>query len=244
MGSVVKIKRSSVKGKAPTTSDLETGEIAVNLRDSKIFSSDGSNIVELGSNTSSSSIGTLTVGNTSPYTFPTSDGENNQILVTDGSGTLTFQDSGGTSALANTDGSTTITVDTFSKTDFRSCQYFTQIVSIDGIQMSQIHLVHTTNTAFLTEFGKITTAAVPNLGTFNTDTQGDNVRLLYTPESTVYQEQTVTAKRVTIMRDQDAPFGADGDLDLDSDTFGTLDLNSANAPNVLDLNSDDVSFGG
>lgn len=235
MGSVVKIKRSSVKGKAPTTSDLETGEIAVNLRDSKIFSSDGSNIVELGSNTSSSSIGTLTVGNTSPYTFPTSDGETNQVLITDGSGTLTFVDSGGDTVIANAQGSSTVTVDTFAKEDFRSCQYFTQIVSIDGIQMSQIHLVHTTNTAFLVEYGKITTAAVPNLGTFNTDTQGDNVRLLYTPESSVYQEQTVSAKRVTIIRDQDAPFGADGDLDLDSDTFGTLDLQTANAPNVLDM---------
>jgi hypothetical protein len=103
--------------------------------------------------------------------------------------------------------------------------------------MSQLHLVHTTNTAFLVEFGKITTAAVPNLGSFNADTQGDNVRLLYTPESSVYQEQTVTAKRVTIMSDQDAVFGADGDLDLDSDTFGTLDLQTANAPNVLDMGS-------
>lgn len=237
MGSVVKIKRSTVQGKAPTTSDLQTGEIAVNLRDSKIFSSDGSNIIELGSNTSSSTIGTLTVGNTNPYTFPTSDGSTGQVLTTDGSGTLTFADTGGEAALANAQGSSTITVDTFSKTDFRSCQYFTQIVSIDGIQMSQLHLVHTTNTAFLVEFGKITTAAVPNLGSFNADTQGDNVRLLYTPESSVYQEQTVTAKRVTIMNDQDAPFGADGDLDLDSDTFGTLDLQTANAPNVLDMGS-------
>ena len=103
--------------------------------------------------------------------------------------------------------------------------------------MAQLHLVHTTNTAFVTEFGKITTAAQESLGTFDADTTGTNVRLLYTPASGVYQEQTITAKRVTIMRDQDSPFGADGDLDLDSDTFGTLDLQTANAPNVLDMGS-------
>ena len=90
MASVVKIKRSSVQGKAPTTGNLETGELALNLRDQKLFSSNGSVVFEIGSNTTSSHIGTLTVGNSSPYTFPTSDGSENFVLKTDGSGTLSF----------------------------------------------------------------------------------------------------------------------------------------------------------
>ena len=239
MASVVKIKRSTVQGKAPTTSDLQTGEIAVNLRDGKIFSSDGSQIVELGSNTNISTVGSLTVGNTNPYSFPTSDGARaDQVLVTDGAGTLTFADQGGTEALANVAGPAAVTVDSFNKEDFRSCQYFTQVVSIDGIQMSQLHVVHTSNTAFVAEFGIIrTTVDGRKLGNFNADTVGNNVRLRFTPVSGVYLEQTVSAKRVAIVSDQDAPFGADGDLDLNTDSFGTLDLFTANAPNDLDMGS-------
>lgn len=90
MASVVKIKRSSIQGKAPTTSDITTGEIALNLRDQKLFSSNGSVVFEIGANTTTSHIGTLTVGNSSPYTFPTTDGSQNFVLATDGSGTLSF----------------------------------------------------------------------------------------------------------------------------------------------------------
>jgi hypothetical protein len=96
MASVVKIKRSSVQGKAPTTGNLETGELALNLRDQKLFSSNGSVVFEIGSNTTSSHIGTLTVGNSSPYTFPTSDGANGQVLSTDGLGNLIFVNQSGT----------------------------------------------------------------------------------------------------------------------------------------------------
>ncbi len=40
MASTIKVKRSSVLGKSPTTSDIEAGEIAINTRDSKMFSRD------------------------------------------------------------------------------------------------------------------------------------------------------------------------------------------------------------
>ena len=41
MSSQIKIKRSSVAGKVPTTSDIATGELAVNTTDKKIYSSNG-----------------------------------------------------------------------------------------------------------------------------------------------------------------------------------------------------------
>ena len=91
MASTIKIKRSSVVGKSPTTSDIDVGEIAINTRDSKMFSRDTTlGVFEIGANVSSSTIGTLKVGNSSPYTLPTTDGGANKILRTNGSGTLAF----------------------------------------------------------------------------------------------------------------------------------------------------------
>jgi hypothetical protein len=92
MASIVKIKRSSVQGKAPTTSDLQAGEIALNTRDGKLFSTDGTQVFEVGANIHSLQVGTgsISFGNNA-YTFPTSDGQTNTILTTDGSGNLTFR---------------------------------------------------------------------------------------------------------------------------------------------------------
>ena len=86
MASIVKIKRSSISGKAPNTSQLELGELALNTADGKLYSSSGSNVFEIGANTSVSRIGTLTIGNTSPFTLPNQDGVNGQVLKTDGAG--------------------------------------------------------------------------------------------------------------------------------------------------------------
>lgn len=65
MASVVKIKRSSVAGRSPTISNLDTGELAINLADKKLFSSNGSSIFEIGSNLESLSVGSLHFPNTS-----------------------------------------------------------------------------------------------------------------------------------------------------------------------------------
>ena len=83
MASVIKIKRSSVSGKTPNTSILSTGEIALNITDKRMFTSNGTAILELGTNPSRLSIN-------GQYDFPTIDGGNNQILTTDGNGQLRF----------------------------------------------------------------------------------------------------------------------------------------------------------
>ena len=90
MASVVKIKRSSVQGKKPTTSEITGGELALNTRDGKLFSSDGTTVFEVGANTQSISTGSLTIGNSSPFTLPANDGSALQILQTDGSGTVAW----------------------------------------------------------------------------------------------------------------------------------------------------------
>jgi len=50
MANLIKLKRSAVAGKAPTTSDLELGELALNTYDGKLYTKkdDGTaSIVEL-----------------------------------------------------------------------------------------------------------------------------------------------------------------------------------------------------
>lgn len=63
MASIVKIKRSSVQGKAPTISDIQSGELALNTRDGKLYSSSGTAVFEIGANVTSSFIGSLTTAN-------------------------------------------------------------------------------------------------------------------------------------------------------------------------------------
>lgn len=83
MASTIRIKRSSVAGKTPNTSILSTGEIALNFADKRMFTSNGSSILEVGTNPSILSIN-------GQYSFPTFDGANNQILATNGQGQLSF----------------------------------------------------------------------------------------------------------------------------------------------------------
>ena len=96
MASVVKIKRSAVAGKRPTTSNIETGEIALNLSDGRLYSSDGSTVFEIGANPHSLSVGAgaFSIAN-GAITFPTSDGSTGYFLKTDGAGTLSWDTAAG-----------------------------------------------------------------------------------------------------------------------------------------------------
>jgi hypothetical protein len=101
MASVVKIKRSAVGGKAPTTSDITAGELALNTADGRLYSSKGVSTFEVGANTHSLYVGTggATFGN-GAFSLPTSDGSADQVIKTNGSGVLTWTDqSGGSSSV-------------------------------------------------------------------------------------------------------------------------------------------------
>ena len=56
MSSKIYIKRTSVSGRTPNTSNLSTGELALNMTDGIMYSSNGSNIFEIGANVTSLSI--------------------------------------------------------------------------------------------------------------------------------------------------------------------------------------------
>ena len=56
MAAVVKIKRSSVQDRVPTTSQIEAGELALNTRDGVLYSTDGSSVFQVGANTQNQNI--------------------------------------------------------------------------------------------------------------------------------------------------------------------------------------------
>ena len=88
MATVIQFKRSSTQNSVPAVSDLSLGELAVNTYHGRFYTekNDGSaSVVEVGSNPAS-----LTVNDA--FTFPTSDGSSNQVLKTNGSGTLDWSD--------------------------------------------------------------------------------------------------------------------------------------------------------
>jgi hypothetical protein len=57
---VFKLRRSSVAGKQPNTSTLAIGELALNLTDRKLYSSDGTNVWETGANLTTLAVSTNT----------------------------------------------------------------------------------------------------------------------------------------------------------------------------------------
>ena len=91
MASTIKLKRSSIAGKVPTTSDVATAELALNLKDARLYSANSSAVFEIGANPHSLSVGSgsFSIAN-GAITFPTADGSANQVLTTNGSGQLVF----------------------------------------------------------------------------------------------------------------------------------------------------------
>jgi|LakMenE18May11ns_1017448.scaffolds.fasta_scaffold9956063_3 hypothetical protein len=104
---VFKLRRSSVAGKVPTTTDIAIGELAINLTDRKLYSSDGSNTWEIGANLTSISVSAnSTVNNIiiSGGIFANGGfGNSGQVLTSNGSATYWTSSSGaGTVTQVNT----------------------------------------------------------------------------------------------------------------------------------------------
>jgi|TARA_R110000823_G_scaffold78546_18_gene179099 hypothetical protein len=197
MASIVKIKRSAVQGKAPTTSEIQAGELALNTRDGKLFSSTGTAVFEVGANLHSLSVGSggISIAN-GALTFPTADSTSGYVLSTDGAGTLSFiaQVTGaatvGTNA-AHTSNTKThtaqseVVVDTFLASAYRSAKYVVQVDDTDNankFQTSELLLVHNGSATFMTEYGQVATSTT--IATIDSDISGGSVRLKVLPTST------------------------------------------------------------
>jgi len=109
MSQTIKLKRSSVTGRVPTTGNLDLGEIALNTNDGKVFfkKDDGTESVQTIVTTDSLTTGSIIVSGSTEvtgsssvtgsfslngYSLPEIDGDDGQVIMTDGEGTLVFND--------------------------------------------------------------------------------------------------------------------------------------------------------
>lgn len=117
MANTIKIKRSAVQGKVPTVEDLLLGELALNTYDGKLYTlkNDGTDsVIEIGGTSFSTDISLQDQSSTRYYedsangtnyiairapsslsadvvlTLPTTDGDADQVLGTDGNGNLSW----------------------------------------------------------------------------------------------------------------------------------------------------------
>lgn len=120
-------------------------------------------------------------------TYPTSDGTNGQVLTTNGSGTLTFQDASGLESGTITTTSTSITnLDTFTVSSSRGGKYtITLSDSTSGVyQTTEVHIIHDGSSSSISQFGTVLQGGSNELATFSTDVLSGSVRLRITPAST------------------------------------------------------------
>ena len=92
MATQLQIKRSTVTGRAPNTTNsgnstyIAAGELAINLTDSKLFSSNGTALITVGSNLDSLSVNSIAL--TGRITANSSNGTSGQVLASGGSGNV------------------------------------------------------------------------------------------------------------------------------------------------------------
>lgn len=166
MAAKIQIKRSSVSGNAPNTSNIDTGELALNITDGVLYSSNGTAIFEVGANVS-----TLKVNG---ITYPTTDGSNGQVIATNGSGTLSFvsQTGGGDDAAALETYTYTFTSNTTVVTgaddDGNSLQYTTgdESVFLNGVKLIRDTDYAATNSTAITLTGTAVADDVLQINTF------------------------------------------------------------------------------
>ena len=126
-------------------------------------------------------------------TYPTSDGSANQVLTTNGNGTLSFADSGALSSGTLTTTSTSATtLDSLAVASYRGAKYSISISDATGsdYQITEVHVVHDGTSASISQFGTVLQGGSTELGTFTVDINSGNLRLRVasaTTNSTVYK---------------------------------------------------------
>lgn len=131
---------------------------------------------------------TLTATNSltgASISYPTSDGSNGQVLTTNGSGTLTFEDAGSVATETVTTTSTSATnLSTFAIASFRSGHYQVQISDATGTayQSTELLVLHNGTTPSISQYGTVVTGS--ELATFAVDVDSGSLRVRITPAST------------------------------------------------------------
>ena len=209
------------------TSDIETtgGDVNIKARgETRFYDSDSSNYVALRAGS--------TVASDVTFTLPTEDGDADQVLSTDGSGTLSFVAPGGSSAYGNTQ------VGTFLET------YNGVLLAVTTANIGQIgYTDNKVTTANIGQIGytdnKVTTANIGQIGyTDNKVTTANIGQIGFTNE-------TVTQANVGLKGYTDSQLGSKAPLASPSFTtkITTPDIDKSGTNGSGDIGQTDNRFG-
>lgn len=151
-------------------------------------------------NTGATISGALVAGG---LTYPTSDGTANQVLVTDGSGNLSFADQSLPTGVTTTTSTNETSIDTFASATFSTGIYHIQATRGGDVELTNFHVIHNGTETFITEFGTLSTG--PGIATYSADINSGNVRLLAYPSSS---DSTVFRKDRTLIQTGTSPAGS------------------------------------
>ena len=120
--------------------------------------------------------------------YPTSDGSANQVLTTNGSGTLSFASAGGglESGTVTTTSTSITTLDSIAVASYRGAKYSITVSDATGsdYEITEVHVIHDGTNASLTQFGTVLQGTSTELGVFTVDIDSGNLRLRVASAST------------------------------------------------------------
>jgi len=131
---------------------------------------------------------TATTLTAASLSYPTSDGSANQVLTTNGSGTLSFADAGTglTEGTLTTTSTSASTLDSIAIASYRGAKYSITVSDATGgvFEITEVHVIHDGSSASITQFGTVLQGGSSELGTFTVDINSGNLRLRVASAST------------------------------------------------------------
>jgi len=135
---------------------------------------------------------TATTLTAASLSYPSSDGSANQMIITNGSGTLSFTNQPLTTGTLTTTSTSATTLDSIAVATYRGAKYSVTASDATGgvYQITEIHVIHNGSAASITQFGTVLQGGSTELGTFTVDINSGNLRLRVasaSSNSTVYK---------------------------------------------------------
>lgn len=129
---------------------------------------------------------TATTLTAASLSYPSSDGSANQVLQTNGSGTLSFANRDLSSGTLTTTSTSATTLDSIAVASFRGAKYSITVSDATGgvFEITEVHVIHDGSSASITQFGTVLQGGSSELGTFTVDINSGNLRLRVASAST------------------------------------------------------------
>ena len=182
---VIQVKKSGVLGNTPV--ELNTGELALNYADGKIFylnSANGISSIENQNTFSTVNVNsTLIVADTPTDTFKINSGYGITISADNVNKSITISAGGGSSitgSLLTTSSTPNQVLDSFNPETYRTCKYTIQVLSGTQVHSCEAILTHNDIKTTLSQYGIVKSTRF-NLFTLDSDIVSGNVVLYITP---------------------------------------------------------------